>query len=713
MANDTIVEYILKVDAKGAERALDRTGNEAKETATQFDRLEQSTTQASQGMQRLERQANSSTAAARNFRRAGRDLDGALGDLAQGVGVLSPQMGHLLMEVSNGASIVEGLGRSMTLFLNPAVAAAAALTVGAGLALAAYEAEQQATEERAKALAKVIDDTNKIIDEQSKVSQSASDSLANYTTQIENARTRLELLTGQITQFEADQRRANQEVEQYAQGARSSSREQITAIEETVNARQKQIRSIQVEIALLKQKRAIEQSLSERLAGTPQQFAPATQQEKQLEAQLQPLLQAQQADQTRLKTAEDQRLVVESQVYEYQKILEEQNKIAEADRRRQEAERRRQEALRKEAELERQFAQLEKEAADQAKKALDEQQAKRDKAIKARQQIEAIIQQAQTNSLSVTDRINQSYDEQIRLVKQLGRESGAQQTALVAINALEEERNSKLDEAIQKQNELNKKESEARAKQKEDEKKQIKDDRQAQIDQGAQIITSIATLDVGAIANLISPAVGAITNTLIAVGEKSPQQIKEEALAQVNAIAKGLEYLPAIFIEIAPQIAIAIVEALSDGLINLFINIFEIIKKRFQWLFGLRDRSPDQSKSSRRDARRQAISAFFDPSQSYSYASGGNFLPKAQGGIRFTGAQDGLAMLHRGEFVVPQSGQRPQQVDRQMQSAGSGMIININSAVVDRNAVDALVREIEIRFNNQFGVSSSNLFGGR
>ena len=63
---------------------------------------------------------------------------------------------------------------------------------------------------------------------------------------------------------------------------------------------------------------------------------------------------------------------------------------------------------------------------------------------------------------------------------------------------------------------------------------------------------------------------------------------------------------------------------------------------------------------------------------------------------------------------MPQSGQRLQQVDRQLnRTTGGGMTININSAVVDRNAVDALVREIEIRFNNQFGTSSSNLFGGR
>ena len=116
----------------------------------------------------------------------------------------------------------------------------------------------------------------------------------------------------------------------------------------------------------------------------------------------------------------------------------------------------------------------------------------------------------------------------------------------------------------------------------------------------------------------------------------------------------------------------------------------------------------------RRERRRSTIADFFDRDVSASFMGGGRFVPSAQGGIRFTGMQDGLAMLHRGEFVVPQSGQRPQQVDRQLnRTTGGGMTININSAVVDRNAVDALVREIEIRFNNQFGTSSSSLFGGR
>ena len=95
------------------------------------------------------------------------------------------------------------------------------------------------------------------------------------------------------------------------------------------------------------------------------------------------------------------------------------------------------------------------------------------------------------------------------------------------------------------------------------------------------------------------------------------------------------------------------------------------------------------------------------------FRSGGRYLPSARGGIKFTGMQDqGLAMLHRGEFVVPETGQMPQAVQRTMGMGQSGINITINAAVVESNAVDELVRQIERRFQT-FGSSTSPLFGGR
>ena len=91
---------------------------------------------------------------------------------------------------------------------------------------------------------------------------------------------------------------------------------------------------------------------------------------------------------------------------------------------------------------------------------------------------------------------------------------------------------------------------------------------------------------------------------------------------------------------------------------------------------------------------------------------GGRYIPSARGGIKFTGQDEGLAMLHRGEFVVPETGQMPQAVQRTMGMGQGSITININASVIERNAIDDLVRKIERRFQT-FGQSTSPLFGGR
>ena len=68
--------------------------------------------------------------------------------------------------------------------------------------------------------------------------------------------------------------------------------------------------------------------------------------------------------------------------------------------------------------------------------------------------------------------------------------------------------------------------------------------------------------------------------------------------------------------------------------------------------------------------------------------------------------------LHRNEYVVPESGARPQAVERIMsQQSGSGINITINADIVERDAVETLVRKIEQRFQN-FGTMQSTLFAG-
>ena len=68
-------------------------------------------------------------------------------------------------------------------------------------------------------------------------------------------------------------------------------------------------------------------------------------------------------------------------------------------------------------------------------------------------------------------------------------------------------------------------------------------------------------------------------------------------------------------------------------------------------------------------------------------------------------------MLHRGEFVVPESNRRCLAVDRTMQGMNGGVQIVVNAEIVEQSAIDELVRKIEQRFQG-FGGGRSTLFGG-
>ena len=178
--------------------------------------------------------------------------------------------------------------------------------------------------------------------------------------------------------------------------------------------------------------------------------------------------------------------------------------------------------------------------------------------------------------------------------------------------------------------------------------------------------------------------------------------------------------LPIALIRAIPEIVIAVINEIGFLLADL-INGFRSALDQFSAFL-----QSVLTREGRRDARADAIEGLKDFFRSEfggvqafgealrGFAGGGAFIPQAQGGMRFTGSsRSGLAMLHQNEFVVPASGQRPQTVDRQMSSMGGGVNIVINSPVVEQNAVDAIVRRIEERFNSNFGLSSSNLFGGR
>ncbi len=193
------------------------------------------------------------------------------------------------------------------------------------------------------------------------------------------------------------------------------------------------------------------------------------------------------------------------------------------------------------------------------------------------------------------------------------------------------------------------------------------------------------------------------------------RSVEEDIRARAKAIELGLRALPRILFKVLPPLFVEFADRVVFGFFKSIAEFVNILKDFFRSIFTREGRQErKQARDRRQEARGEEFRRRLEQLVNIAgFRSGGRFLPSARGGIKFTGMQDqGLAMLHRGEFVVPETGQMPQAVQRTMGMGQGGMTININAAVVESNAIDELVRQIERRFQT-FGSSTSPLFGGR
>ena len=192
------------------------------------------------------------------------------------------------------------------------------------------------------------------------------------------------------------------------------------------------------------------------------------------------------------------------------------------------------------------------------------------------------------------------------------------------------------------------------------------------------------------------------------------KSVEEDIRARAKAIELGLQALPRILFNVLPPLFVEFADRVVFGFFKSIAEFVGILKDFFRSIFTREGRQERrEGRRERRDARGEEFRRRLEQLVNIAgFRSGGRFLPSAKGGIKFTGSDQGLAMLHRGEFVVPETGQMPQAVQRTMGMGQGGMTININAAVVESNAIDELVRQIERRFQT-FGSSTSPLFGGR
>ena len=190
----------------------------------------------------------------------------------------------------------------------------------------------------------------------------------------------------------------------------------------------------------------------------------------------------------------------------------------------------------------------------------------------------------------------------------------------------------------------------------------------------------------------------------------------EDARLRVENFVEGFAY----FIELLPEILINVLPgAIARGIVGLLRAIFNLpqnitnsiarwwASQKDNWTEGLGNFFQGVG-----DTFVEGVTLGFADTETFdgTYRSGGK-IKSGRSGLKFTGPQkQGMALLHENEFVVPASGQKPQTVARQMHQ-GNGITINVSGMIVESNAVDQIVREIERRYST-FGTSTSALFGG-
>lgn len=223
----------------------------------------------------------------------------------------------------------------------------------------------------------------------------------------------------------------------------------------------------------------------------------------------------------------------------------------------------------------------------------------------------------------------------------------------------------------------------------------------------------------------VAGGVGAVVVALEKLGQSTPKELEDKFDTFIKNFENGARILPTLIAEILPDFIATLTVAVGEAFINLIfqlpraiVDAFGVFTETFvreliDALFGWLDRIKDFfnnfgeyfsnifTREGRRENRQRILG----------FESGGRFIPN-QNSLSFTGGQDGLAMLHRGEYIVPESNRRSQAVDRTMNTmAGGGVQIVVNAEIVEQGAIDELVRRIEQRFQG-FGGGRSTLFGG-
>jgi hypothetical protein len=752
----TTVEYILEIDSKGAQKGLKQT----------------------------ERQAKKTTRSVKSLRSSARGMSGSFQAVGEAAGFMAPELSGLAEVAMVGARTFRGLGRTLASG-NPIIIGLTLAIGGAIAAFAVFNAANKREKESVKALSKAIEENTKKINKNNAAFLKSENAILNSAGKVNELALQYAVLSGDISKSEAAETKRAFKAEQAASKLETQLEAQIKAkqdslkvAKDTVKATKKRLDDLSAannlikrggdltikgvearakEEAALKSVRVLERDISNlRTDGQKRIQAQADQYIK---------LQAAIAKETERQRKRDEAIGrAKERQTKLQGILNglQAQAASLADRllssqmaRMQPAERINAEYQKEIANLVsieqgiiKQFAAAEKVARtkndsvlltqiqSQKEASLANIQALRSEAqIKRQKQIFGLVAKGFAIQIKGISKTGASTGKRLQKMLQAQRQvndivkiaNEDQLSALDKINEAEKERLATLQKIAKEQN-INTEEAKRAVKARADRERAAF--KQQQIAGGIGVATTViqAATDPNALISAVGSAFGPIgsavagaVGALSDLGQRDPEEVKEQFKATFEGIAQGIKILIPLLIEALPPLLFDAARLIVDALIQLPFAILASIGKLIKSVVdGIKDFFSGKGffeaiGSALMGMFERLIDLIVEPFKGLFGGSkmGGGRMLSGQGGLRFTGANRGLAMLHEGEMVVPRTGQMSSTVAQDVQAASGGKSINItiNSAITERSAIDSLVRKIEQRFGS-YGQSTSPLFGG-
>jgi len=752
----TTVEYILEIDSKGAQKGLKQTQRQAKKT----------------------------TRSVKSLRSQARGLSGSFQAVGEVAGFAAPEIAGLGEIAMLGARSFRGFGRALASGNPYIIGVTLAITAAIG-AYAVFNAANKREAESVKALSKAIEENTKKINKNNAAFLKSENAILNSAGKVNDLALQYALLSGDISKSEAAETKRAFKAEQAASNLETQLEAQIKAkqdslkvAKDTLKATKKRLDDLLSANNLIKRSgdlttkgveaRAKEEAALKAVSQLERDISNLrTDGQKRIKAQADQYikLQAAIAKETERQRKRDEAIGrAKERQTKLQGILNglQAQAASLADRllssqmaRMQPAERINAEYQKELANLVsieqgiiKQFAAAEKVARtkndsvlltqiqSQKEASLANIQALRSEAqIKRQKQIFGLVAKGFAVQVKGISKTGASTGKRLQKMLQAQRQvndivkiaNEDQLSALDKINEAEKERLATL-QKIAKQQNINTEEAKRAVKARADRERAAF--KQQQIAGGIGVATTViqAATDPNALISAVGSAFGPIgsavagaVGALSDLGQRDPEEVKEQFKATFEGIAQGIKILIPLLIEALPPLLFDAARLIIDALIQLPFAILASIGKLIKSVVdGIKDFFSGKGffeaiGSALMGMFERLIDLIVEPFKGLFGGSkmGGGRMLSGQGGLRFTGANRGLAMLHEGEMVVPRTGQMSSTVAQDVQAASGGKSINItiNSAITERSAIDSLVRKIEQRFGS-YGQSTSPLFGG-